>query len=166
MYEEHFKDKATLLRSAIKGEVDGYTFYNLLAEKSQNVDAKRRLEQLRDDEKRHKETLVELFEKYVGGDLGPLPDRGIDALATVFEAGKLKGLKSEMEYIALAIEAELAAARFYKDGARAVDDPEFGKILMQLSDEEASHYDILMAEKEALAGNYYWFGTDAAPMED
>ena len=43
---EELKDMQTLLKTAIKGEVDGYTFYNLLAEQSKNVEAKRRLEGL------------------------------------------------------------------------------------------------------------------------
>jgi rubrerythrin len=161
------EDKRTLLKAAIKGEVDGYTYYNLLAEKTENKDAKRRLENLRDDEKRHKAILVDLYGKHIGGPIGELPEKGIGALATVFDKGKLKRLKTEQEYINLAIEAELASMKFYKESAEKIDDDEFRKILDNLSEEENSHYEILMAEKEAMAGNYYWFSAgDTAPMED
>jgi rubrerythrin len=72
-----------------------------------------------------------------------------------------------MEYISLAIETELAATRFYKEGKEAIGEKEFAEILHQLSEEENSHYEILMAEKEAMAGNYHWFSSDfGAPMED
>ena len=54
MDKDIFKDKAALLRSAIKGEEDGIAFYDLLAERAVNPEARRRLENLRDDEKRHK----------------------------------------------------------------------------------------------------------------
>ena len=59
MDEKLLTDLKNLLKTAIKGEVDGYTFYNLMAEQSKNKDARRRLENLRDDEKRHKAILVE-----------------------------------------------------------------------------------------------------------
>jgi len=85
MQSEQYKDKAGILKSAIKGEEDGYTFYNLLAEKATNPEAKRRLENLRNDEKRHKAVLVNLYKKFVGGEIGELPPKGINALAQVFE---------------------------------------------------------------------------------
>jgi rubrerythrin len=167
MSKELFRDKATLLKHAVKGEEDGAMFYDLLSQAAANPTAKKRLEGLRDDEKRHKAILTSLYKKYVGGEVGALPDKGIGALAQVFEKGKLRRLKSEMEYINLAIEAELATARYYKSGIDAVAEPDFKEILHQLVEEEDSHYEILMAEREALSGNYFWFATeDSAPMED
>ena len=44
---------AETLKKAIKGEKDGYFFYNLLSEKATNPAARKKLEQLRDDEIRH-----------------------------------------------------------------------------------------------------------------
>ena len=41
---------ADVLKTAIKGEVDGHKFYDLLAQKATNPEAKRKLENLRDDE--------------------------------------------------------------------------------------------------------------------
>jgi len=167
MDEQLLKDMDALLKTAIKGEVDGYTFYNLMAEQSKNPEAKRRLENLRDDEKRHKAILTDLYKKHVGGEIGQLPEHGLGALATVFEKGKLKDIKTEMEYINLAIEAELAATKFYSESAEKIDDPVMKGILENLSEEENSHYDILMAEKQAMGGNYYWFSTgEGAPLED
>lgn len=167
MYDEQLKDKATLLRYAIKGEINGHTFYGLLAEKATNAMAKKRLETLRDDEIRHEAILRNLFKKFVKEPLGDLPERGLDALATVFEKGKLKRLRSDVEYINLAVEAERATIKFYMAGKAAVEETEFKNILQELSDEENGHYELLMAEKEALAGNYYWFSADGTqPMED
>ncbi len=167
MDEHLLNELKNLLKTAIKGEVDGFTFYNLMAEQSKNKDAKRRLENLRDDEKRHKAILVDLYKQHVGGDVGELPKHGLGALATVFEKGRLKDIKSEMEYINLAIEAELASTRFYKEGAEKIKDPDMKRILENLSDEEDGHYNMLMAEKQAIGGNYYWFSAgEGAPLED
>ncbi len=157
---------ADILKMAIKGEVDGYTFYDLLSKKATNKDAKRKLENLRNDEIRHKETLVGIFKKYIGDEIGELPPRGINALAEVFRRGHLEERKSEMEFLSLAIEAEIAATKYYQEQRNLINDPTFQEIFDQLAGEENGHYELLMAEKEALAGNYYWFGYDeSSPME-
>lgn len=157
----------TILKKAIKGEEDGYYFYNLLAQKATNSEAKRKLEQLRDDEIRHKETLVALYTQYVGGEIGKLPSRGINALARVFRKGHVMERHTEMEFITLAIEAELAATKYYREERQLISDPKFAQIFDQLADEEHHHFELLQAEKDALAGNYHWFSYDtAAPLED
>lgn len=157
---------AEALKMAIKGEQDGYRFYNLLSEKAVNKDAKRKLEGLRDDESRHQETLIKMYKKHVGGEIGELPAKGITALAEVFRKGHLEERKTEMEFIALAIEAELAATKYYQQQRDLIDDALFHDIFDQLADEEHRHYELLMAEKEALSGNYYWFEYgDTSPQE-
>ena len=163
---EEKKRVAEVLKMAIKGEQDGYFFYNLLAEKTTNTEARRKLESLRDDERRHKATLLEMFDKHVGGEVGELPPKGITALAEVFRKGHLEERKTEMDFINLAIEAELAATKYYQQERDLVDDAIFREIFDQLAEEEHSHYELLMAEKEALSGNYYWFDYgDTSPQE-
>lgn len=158
---------AQVLRTAIKGEQDGYYFYNLLAEKATNDEARRKLEGLRDDEIRHEQTLEEIFKKYVGSEIGELPKKGLSALSEVFNRGQAKELKTEIEFLNLAIEAELAASKYYQTERNLVDDPEFQAIFDSLAEEEDGHYQLLMAEREAMTGNYYWFGYgDSSPMED
>lgn len=161
--KEHIAD---VLRHAIKGEIDGYTFYDLLSKKASNPQAVRKLQTLRDDEKRHKETLYQLFDEFIGGEVGELPPKGINALAEVFRRGHLEERKTEMEFLNLAIEAELAATRYYEKERNLIDDPKFRKLFDELAAEEHSHFEILQAEKDALGGNYSWFGYDEAqPLE-
>ncbi|MCP4684927.1 MAG: ferritin family protein [bacterium] len=157
---------AATLKTAIRGEEDGYKFYDLVAKKATNPEAKRKLEGLRDDEMRHKETLRAFYAKYVGGEVGELPEKGLSVLSDVFRKGHVHDLKSEMEFLNLAIEAELAATKFYQEERNLIDDEEFGKVLDQLADEEHGHFELLQAEKDALGGNYNWFGFDhGTPME-
>lgn len=157
---------AESLRRAIKGEEDGHKFYNLLSKKATNPSARRLLEGLRDDEVRHKQTLVEIFDKFVGGEIGPLPERGISPLAKAFREGHLEDRKTEMEFINLAIETELAATRYYQNERKLFDDPEFVALFDRMAEEEHHHFELLQAEKDALAGNYNWFGYDSgSPME-
>ena len=157
---------AETLKKAIKGEEDGYKFYDLLSKKATEKPVRRKLEGLRDDEIRHKDVLVDIFHKHIGPDIGKLPAKGINVLAQVFRKGHLEDRKSEMEFLNLAIEAELAATKYYREERRLIQDPEFQKIFDQLADEEHGHYELLMAEKEAMSGNYHWFSyDDSSPLE-
>ena len=157
---------AEVLKTAIRAEEDGFKFYDLVSKKAQNEDAKRKLEHLRDDEVRHKKTLVEIYKKHVGGEIGELPEKGLSVLRDVFRNGRVESLDSEMQFINLAIEAELAATKYYKEQRDLVDDPEFRAIFDALAEEEHGHYELLMAEREALSGNYHWFSYDgSSPME-
>ena len=155
-----------VLKTAIRAEEDGFKFYDLVSKKAQNEDAKRKLENLRDDEVRHKKTLVDIFKKFVGGEVGELPEKGLSVLSDVFRKGKVDSLESEMQFINLAIEAELAATKYYREQRDLVDDDDFRKIFDALAEEEHSHYELLIAEREALSGNYHWFSYDgSSPME-
>lgn len=154
------------LRRGIRGEDDGYRFYDLMVQKATNADARRKLEGLRDDEIRHKQVLRDLHDKHVGGEIGELPDCGLPALAEVFKKGQAHQLTTEMQFINLAIEAELAATKFYQEERNLIDDPEFQAVFDRLATEEHGHFELLQAEKDALGGNYSWFGyDDGAPME-
>ncbi len=158
---------ADLLKTAIKGEIDGYTFYDLLAKRATDDDARRKLEGLRDDEKRHRVTLEEMYHKYVGGEIGELPEKGLTPLAEVFRKGQLDKRKTETEFINLAIEAELAATQYYQEKMESSSDAQFREIFDRLAAEEHSHYELLQAEKQALGGNYHWFSFgEGAPLED
>ena len=84
------KHIAEVLKRGMKGEEDGRFFYNLLAQKATNPEAKRKLENLRDDEVRHKETLRRLYEQHIGGEVGELPTHGLTALSEVFERGRVE----------------------------------------------------------------------------
>ena len=156
-----------LLKRAIKGELDGLRFYNYLADKATNADAKRKLSGLAGDEKRHEAILINLYKRLYKEEVGELPAVGINALAKFFDGTKARGKQTEMDFINLAIEAELAATNFYKEGAAAAKDGEMKKLYEDLAAEEFTHFELLQAEKDSLGGNYYWFGTDlSAPMED
>lgn len=157
---------ADVLKHAIRGEEEGRNYYDALAKKSTNDDARRKLEGLRDDEIRHKKILMGFYDKFVGGPIDELPEHGVSALAEVFKNGRLDSRKTEMDFITLAIDVELATMKFYQEQQKKAEDPEFGKVLGELADEEHGHFELLQAEKDALGGNYHWFSFDeSSPME-
>src|SRR6056297_3581269 len=105
------KRVAETLKRAMRGEEDGYRFYDLLSKKTNNQSAKKLLESLRDDEVRHKETLKGIWEKHIGGEIGELPDKGLSVLTEIFRKGNVEARHTDVEFVNLAIEAELAATK-------------------------------------------------------
>lgn len=156
-----------LLKRAIKGEHDGLRFYTYLAEKTVHPEARRKLSGLAADEKRHVAILENMFKRLYEENVGELPEEGISALAKFFDGTKSKDKHSEVQFIDLAIEAELAATKFYRSGAETATEPDLKTLYQELADEEFGHYESLQAEKSALGGNYYWFGYgESSPMEE
>ena len=160
-------DPKTLLRQAIVAEIDGQRFYKFLAGKATHEEAIRKLTNLAEDEVRHEEALRKMYKKFFNQEVGELTEKGIGVLSDFFANNQDKQNLNEVQYIELAIQAELAATEFYKQGASFAPDDDTRKIFEGMASEEHLHYELLQAEKEALAGNYYWFSLDeGAPLED
>jgi len=150
---------AEALKSAIRAEEEGFNFYNMMAAKATNPEAKQKLERLRNDEARHKATLIDLYTNFVGGEIGSLPENGTTPLSEAFQNDELTNMKSEMQFIDLAIKTELSASKFYAKESELVDEQELKDIFKMLSEEEYIHFEVLQAERDALTGNYSWFGS-------
>ncbi len=156
-----------LLKEAVKSEIDGQRFYNYLAEKATNVDARRKLTNLAEDEVRHEKALRSIYKKIYGDELTEVPAKGVGVLSAFFDNPEGREDMTEMQYIELAILAELAATKYYKEEAKDATDEEFKKIFEGMAAEEFSHFELLQAEKDALSGNYSWFSYDeSSPMEE
>jgi rubrerythrin len=156
-----------LLKRAIKGEQDGLRFYTYVAGLATNPEARRKLTRLAEDETRHEKTLIDIFKSIYHEDVGELPKEGINALARFLDTSRIKELKTEMQFIDLAIQAELSTTNFYKDNIKTAETVELGNLYQSLADEEYSHFELLQAEKDALSGNYFWFAYDGtSPMEE
>ena len=161
------KSSKELLKQAIKGEQDGSKFYGSLAERATNPEAKRKLLDLAKDEARHEATLVKLYKNLHHEEIGTLPKEGIGVLEKYFGDSKGRDRQSEVQLIDVAIETELAVTKFYKETMKTADNEELKKICQKLAEEEFAHFELLQAEKEALGGNYYWFGySEGSPMEE
>jgi len=160
-------DPKTLLRQAIVAEIDGQRFYKFLAGKATNEEAVRKLTNLAEDEVRHEDALRKMYKNLFNEEVGELTEKGIGVLSDFFAENRDKQDLNEIQYIDLAIKGELAATDFYKQGAAVAPDDDTRKIFEGMASEEHLHYELLQAEKDALAGNYYWFSFDeGAPRED
>ncbi len=158
------EDFKHVLAGAIYREIGARNFYRQIADAIKNPEGSERFGRLSADEEGHRVKLegwyLKLFEAKFVADKKELDGAEIKGV----HVGEKTGA---MEAIDIAINAEMKAEEFYAREAGKVDNAELKKLLMQLSGEEHGHYELLLAERGSLAGNFYWFDMDSAQfLED
>lgn len=140
---------------AIYNEQAAYEFYNGLVDVIENEGGRSMFRSFAADEKRHRQHLEKRYGIESGGE------------AFVFDPDRVKQIKfsvdsqtGAIDAVELAIGAEKEARFFYKEAAQKTNDEEGKRMFETLAADEDRHYEMLLAEREALLGNFYWFGTD------
>jgi rubrerythrin len=151
-----------ILEVGIYNEVFARDFYLSVAEKIKDASGREKFEFLADDEKRHREILEDWYKKESGGKDFPFDPRKVKSIKV-----EVKDHTSAFEAIDIALEAERQAYLFYKEAAKRTKNEKGKEMFEKLAEEEDGHYQKLSAERNAIAGGFYWFGLDqAAPLED
>jgi rubrerythrin len=147
------------LSLAIYNEQSAFDFYTKLTDIIKNPSGKEKFKFLASDEKRHRELLEKHYTKISGGKEFP------------FDPNKVKIIQVEVndnttasEALDIGIKAEKEAYQFYSRSAESSKDPEAKKMFLMLAGEEDKHYNVLMAEKQALINQFYWFSLDTPGM--
>jgi len=143
------------LSVAIYNEQSAFDFYTRLSDTIKNPSGKEKFKFLASDEKRHRELLEKHHTKISGGKKFP------------FDPDKVKTIQVEVrdnttasEALDIGIKAEKEAYEFYRRNSEGSKDPEAKKMFLMLAGEEEKHYNVLMAEKQALTDQFYWFSLD------
>ena len=143
------------LRIAIYNEQAAFDFYKSLLNVIENEGGKNTFTFLAEDEKRHRQLLEDRYQKESGGQ------------TFVFDARRAKKVNVDvdsqagaLDAVDMAIEAEKAASDFYTHGAEKTRDAGGKRMFESLAEDEDRHYEILVAEREALLGGPYWFSMD------
>ncbi len=131
-----------LLGYAVRAEIDSSRIYTRLARRVKNDLLKEKFLVLAFEEKKHKETLENLFESLYRGEKLQLPERVDEKL---LPAVHLRPSSSLVDILYQAMEAEKSAQDFYIGLAKRVKLPK-RKILEYLSKVERSHYFMLRSE--------------------
>ena len=140
-----------VLSLGIYNEISAYDFYIRVSQSIANPSGQEKFRFLASDEKRHRETLEEWYEKESGKKfiLDSSKVKKIDV--------KIKDTTSAFEAINIALEAERQAYLFYTDAGKKTKNGDAKKMLVVLAKEEDGHYQKLSAERNALSGGFYWF---------
>jgi rubrerythrin len=157
-------DFKKVLAGAIYREIGARDFYGRIAEAIKNAEGKERFDRLSKDEEGHRVKLEGWYRKLFDGTF--TPDK------KELDAAEIKGVHVDektgaVAALDIAIKAEMKAEEFYAAQAASVENAELKKLLAQLSAEEHGHYELLLAERGALAGNFYWFDMNSTQfLED
>jgi rubrerythrin len=143
------------LSLAIYNEQSAFDFYTKLSDIIKNPSGKEKFKFLASDEKRHRELLEKYYTQASGERKFP------------FDANKMKKIQVEVkdsttayEALDIGIKAEKEAYEFYTRSAESSKDLKAKKMFLMLAGEEDKHYNVLMAERQALIDQFYWFSLD------
>jgi rubrerythrin len=156
--EGEIKAELTLVEAlfmAIYNEQSAFDFYRRLSDTIKNPSGKEKFKFLASDEKRHRELLEKHYTKISGGKEFPFDPHKVKTIQV-----EVRNNTTASEALDLGIKAEKEAYEFYKKSAEGSKDPEAKKMFLMLAGEEDKHYNVLMAEKQALINQFYWFSLD------
>jgi rubrerythrin len=149
---------------AIYREIGARNFYRRISEEIKNSEGVEKFAQLSSDEEGHRVKLEAWFERLVGEKFTAKDEK--------IEQSEIHGFKIDeqtgaLEALNIAITAEERAREFYAERAEKTDIPELKELFANLSEEEAGHFNLLEAERNAIIGGFYWFDIDSTSfLED
>lgn len=132
---------------AIRSEIDAARAYQKMAEMVESKDGKQKLRFLRNEERKHRSLLEEMYRKEYPDIKLELPDKGLAPKLTA-AADKDAPITKLFE---LAMEAEQGAEKFYAEAAERSESQSGRRLLSYLSGMERGHYYLLKAEYDLMA---------------
>ncbi|MBD3179762.1 MAG: hypothetical protein GF417_09235 [Candidatus Latescibacteria bacterium] len=152
------------LEKAIYREIGASRFYSSIADKITNPGGRKKFKEIAEDEKKHRDKLESWYNKLSEETFRVTEEKIGQSEIKQISLNERTGAEKALD---IAIEAELKANDFYSEQADKADNRELKELYLSLAQEEQGHYNFLVAEKNALAGGFYWFDMDStAFMED
>jgi rubrerythrin len=160
-----------ILEEALRAERDGFEFYTLAGERSDDPGARDVFAHLAEEERRHFDALQKEYRSILEGTgWDPnvvLGERWLpEASAAIFSEGfrhRIGGRHLEMAALSIGILLEKTAYEFYAASAEKADDVEARRFLRELAEWENGHYQLLLREDDALRDSY-WDENRFAPL--
>jgi rubrerythrin len=158
------------LAVAMQTETDGYHFYLMAAQATQDEKGKEVFTQLAEEELDHLRFLKAQHESFVAqgrADPSVKVGRGRDlsGASPIFSAAlraRIGDAHFEMSALSIGITLELGSETHYREQAGAAGDPEARAFFEALAEWEAGHYRALSQQLEELKEDY-WSGGGFAP---
>lgn len=144
-----------ILRKAIQGEDQAYNFYSKVKDLMINKKSKIFMENLANEELKHKNILEKRYKALYGKDFEEIPGFIFDENLKIENLG-LNSQSDALQILSSAIEAEKNAIVFYSKLLKDVDNEEDLELLKYLIDFEESHKIKLQNEYQTINKDYYW----------
>jgi rubrerythrin len=156
------EESLKILRMAIQAEIEGYEFYMVAAEKTQDSLAKEMFQSLAQDEVMHRQVLEERYKHLIEKGrwqphqkLAGRPAKGPHSPIFKALAKAAKGPHFEMSALSVGALLEQKAMEFYRNSAREAPDPEAKALFEELAAWEEEHYQLLDREYNQLREEYW-----------
>jgi len=166
-------DVLKVIKGAIDLEINGRSFFEHAAEKTNNKLGKKMFDKLAKDEIEHLHTFSRLFTSMMGNE---------DWKSYVSQQEKnksslIEGLKermnrkakearaSDLEAIRIGMELEKNAIDFFSNSAKETGDQKAKEIFLKIADEERLHYDLLQAQYDSVTNSGFWFDVAEFKMD-
>ncbi len=162
---------ATLLEAldrAIRAEVEGQHFYLMAASSTDDPKGKEVFTHFAEEERRHAEFLHRQFRsiRETGRvdsaiSLGARMELEDGEGSPIFSDSLRRRVREahvEMTALAIGVQLELNAVRFYGAQAESATDPAVAAFFRELRDWESGHYHYLLRQQESLQGEYWTAG--------
>ncbi|MDZ7333367.1 MAG: ferritin family protein [candidate division KSB1 bacterium] len=160
------------LKTAIEIEDQGLLNFLKFARQTKDTTGKNMFIRLAMDEHEHRRIIEKQLANLMEGK--PLlkieiPKSEIEQVAPTIreKQQKTRGESGLLEIDALntALDLERKAAKFFRDQANLVDDPEAKSMFIRLAEWEDAHFDIIQAELDSIQGTGFWFGIPEFQMD-
>ena len=168
---QSMKSMAEGLKTAVQMEADGYNFYNMVADTTQDSRGRQVFRTLANEELGHLNFLKLQYKSVVetgrvdsAASLGLRQD--LAGSSPIFTDEVMKRIGSahiEMSALSIGIQLELGSIKFYEDQARRAPDADVRKFYDELVKWESGHYHALLRQQELLKEDY-WSESQFAPF--
>lgn len=154
------------LKQAMQAESDGYHFYKMAANSTEDPEGKEVFESLAADELEHLRFLKTQYKSIL--ETGK-PDKNtklekpatLSGESPIFSEqfkSRLKKAHYEMSALSIGAQLELSSIKFYKSQAEAVGDPTIRSFYSELAEWETTHYRRLIRQQKELKEDYWFKG--------
>jgi rubrerythrin len=159
------------LLSAMRAEHEGHHFYRMAAQTTDDEKGKQVFERLAAEELDHFEFLKGQYQSVLetgkpNADLTLGPRSDLTGKSPIFSdelRARVGDAHYEMTALAVGIQLELTAERFYSGAAEEAPDPQVAAFYRELAAWEKGHYEALLAQQDDLKEDY-WSASGFAPF--
>jgi len=160
------------LKTAIEIEDNGLLNFLRFARQTKDTTGKNMFIRLAMDEHEHRRIIEKQLTNLMEGK--PLikieiPKSEIEQVAPTIreKQQRTRGESGLLEIDALntALDLERKAAKFFRDQADLVDDPDAKAMFIRLAEWEDAHFDLIQAELDSIQGTGFWFGIPEFQMD-
>ena len=156
-------DIREILKMAYQVEVDGYTFYSMVADQAEQTAVQELFDKLARDETEHKAYLKNVMRNYEEkgteafniGQRDPSLKHFASTILTDKFKENAKGADFEMGALSIGMQLETNAIRVFSNAARDADEQEVKDFYRFLADWEKEHLDSLQSLHQSVRQEYW-----------